>query len=407
MRALLSLAIASLVAAAGCGADSPTIGSPVTPTTPSNTVVWGQTQTVTSGANVFIAFNSATVGTRDDQETLHLVWQEGTVARHGRLVNGSTTWTMQSLPTVGGGSAVYKPTIAFVDASLMFAAWMDQTNQGRRVLVSRSVNRGQTWDTPLVLAQGGFDSPVSLVGLRRSNGTAGAVVAWSDTIQNAALRMAWRGGSWATSDWTSSASLASGAGTSHDVALGARGDAVIAAWEDSRSGQLEIFTTRSLDGGLTWGADARLSLAGGAPARGGDPSVAIAANGAVVIAWQNASQIYGARSTTGGQSFGDVKPLGPGLFAHVAVGDGDDVAVAWEHFANASMLDDAAKTIGLSISLDGLATIDGPHAMPASDAAFHRVQSAVIATGKRIDVVWIDLSPGARTLMWRGATLPP
>ena len=148
------------------------------------------------------------------------------------------------------------------------------------------------------------------------------------------------------------------------------------------------------------------SLAGNASPRGGDPSVAIGANNTVWVAWQNLSQVYASRSSNGGQSYGDVKPLGPGLFAHVAVGDGDAVAVAWEHFANASLFDDSGKSVGLGLSLDGLATIDGPHAMPGSETELRRVQGAVIMSGKRLDVFWIDLSAGTRTLTWRGATLP-
>jgi hypothetical protein len=65
--------------------------------------------------------------------------------------------------------------------------------------------------------------------------------------------------------------------------------------------------------------------------------------------------------------------------------------VAWEHFIGPAVNDDE-KTLGLAVSLDDLATVTGPHALPGSATVTSVVQPSVTVSESFIDVVWIDVS---------------
>ena len=86
---------------------------------------------------------------------------------------------------------------------------------------------------------------------------------------------------------------------------------ILVAWEDDRNGNLDIYLSWSADGGLTWGdalpdTDVRVDDdAGGATQS--DPSVAVGPDGSVCVVWRDwrsgNADAYFARSTDGGRSF--------------------------------------------------------------------------------------------------------
>ena len=98
--------------------------------------------------------------------------------------------------------------------------------------------------------------------------------------------------------------------------------------------------------------------------------------------------------------------VGSGLFAHAAANTRGSVAFTWESFTGANAFVDSAKTVGNTISLDGLATLVGPNAMPDSATTFSAVQAAVVVSHDRVDVFWIDVATsGQRLLKWRSGLL--
>ncbi|MDQ5871184.1 MAG: exo-alpha-sialidase, partial [Acidobacteriota bacterium] len=75
------------------------------------------------------------------------------------------------------------------------------------------------------------------------------------------------------------------------------------AWADERDGNREIYYQRSIDGGVSWGAPARLTVA---PGSSYNPSIA-AQGDRVHVAWwdtrSGAHQIYHKRSLDGGATW--------------------------------------------------------------------------------------------------------
>jgi hypothetical protein len=355
----------------------------------------------TGGA--YLAFNNTSVALRDATGALHLVWDDTQQGYHGR--HDGSTWQVQPLPKVGTGRVSKVSLAALTDGELV-AAWSEDDRGQRSVVVARTEDLRSRWTTPLVLATGTFDAPVALHVYRRSDASDGVAVAWMDTANNRLQVRAWAGMGWASTDWSPAVSPAAATAQPHDVALAGRGARVWALWEDQRAGgPTEIYLSHSDDGGVTWHPDQRLPLASGS-AGGGDPSAVVLADGTLLVAWQSQGRVQYARSTTTeATAFGAPVVLGQGLFPHIAMHPRGQVAFTWEHFTGGAF-DDTGKSVGNSLSLDDLATLDGPHAMPGSAEVKAAVQAAVCATHDRIDVFWIDVSTtGQRVLKWRSGRM--
>ncbi|HET8769961.1 MAG TPA: sialidase family protein [Gemmatimonadaceae bacterium] len=87
----------------------------------------------------------------------------------------------------------------------------------------------------------------------------------------------------------------------------AAGGRVIAAWLDGREGQSAAFLARSTDGGLTWGANQRISMGEACPCC--RTAIATASGGHVWVAWRavlpgSIRDIVVAHSADGGATFG-------------------------------------------------------------------------------------------------------
>jgi len=137
--------------------------------------------------------------------------------------------------------------------------------------------------------------------------------------------------------WGADVRLTNNTGDSQYPSVSVSGSVVHVAWQDSRNGNFEIYYKRSTDGGLSWGADVRLT---NASFESWQPSVTVAGSD-VHIAWQDRrdldDEIYYKRSTDEGVSWGaDVRLTNnaavsaipsvsvSGLYIHVAWDDTRD-----------------------------------------------------------------------------------
>lgn len=364
---------------------------------------WESASTPASGSGVYLAFNNTPIAARDAQGRLLAAWADNGRPKFGRLENG--TWSVTELIRANSGATAAKPTLALLNGQPV-VAWSETTGGTTRVVATRSNDGGATWSAPLELASGQFESPVALFAGARGDGSLGITLAWHDITANTVYARAWRGSRWETADWTGAVALTSSGGTGHDVALGGRGGTVYAVWEDARGGSnKEIWLAKSTDGGLTWSADYRMARSDGGSVRGEDPSIALAVDGTVYLAYQTASRIYLTQSTDGGIRFSTPRQLGSGLFAHLAANAYGAVAVSWESFSG-NLLDDSIKHYGLALSLDALANLDSPYALPGSDTTTSAVQGAVALSDDRVDALWIDTSEsGIRKLKHRSGRI--
>lgn len=409
LHAAAALALVALSSCGGGRADDPfEPGPPPAPTWALNSV------TVGNSANTRLSGNNAVSGGRDDLGTMHLLWEDGSVIRHGFVSLSQTLWTVITVPNFAPLATVRRPVLAYPFGAVFLAAWLEQLGGSNRIVVSRSLDHGATWDAPisLVSTTASISSPV-MHAFRRANGSLGAVVAWTDAsppIGGRIFSTTWRGGTWALSDWTSIAPISSNtaSGVARDVSIAGNSEHVIAVWADTRGatgGGTAVFASRSTNGGLTWDADGLIGVPIGTSAVGSEPAVAVGPAGDVVASWTAAGAIRASRSTDRGGIWSAPNRLGDGFASRPAIGDNGRIAVAWT-VGGGSGSNESLHTVGLSITLDNFLTVEGPSAMPGSATTTARTQGQAFLLGTALEMVWIDVSGGTRAVQHRTARLP-
>ncbi|MBI5369331.1 MAG: exo-alpha-sialidase [Planctomycetes bacterium] len=350
-----------------------------------------------------IAFTNTRVGGRDDRGRLHLVWSDGRTPYHG--VRGTDgRWTAAALGTTTGRAN--KPTLALLPDGVLVAAWGASEGRGAAVAWSAvSRDYGVSWSAPARVAPGPAGN-LALQACRGGDGKPGAVAAWHapDGRVSAAV--------WDGSGWSAPVPLNPGGGAGADVALGGAGASTLACWEEAvqpGSPLKRLWLADSPDGGRSWSAPAALPTAGaGFPEMMQDACLDGAPDGRVYLGFQGAQRVYLAcaePAVAGGLRFRLLVDAGPGLFAHVEAGAGGVAACAWEHFTGRNMKNDAAKTVGLALTVDGGRTFTGPHAIPGAAEAPGAMQGAVLVSPEYLDVVWIQRAAQEVRLMTRSARI--
>lgn len=134
--------------------------------------------------------------------------------------------------------------------------------------------------------------------------------------------------------WGADIRLTNNSGDSQLPSVSVSGSFVHVAWQDRRDGNFEIYYKRSTDGGISGGADTRLT---NAIYDSWHPSVSVSGSGLEVhIAWQDrrdvSDEIYYRRSTDGGISWESESRLtnnaGISVIPSIAV-SGQNVHVVW------------------------------------------------------------------------------
>ncbi|MCI0448387.1 MAG: T9SS type A sorting domain-containing protein [Chlorobi bacterium] len=181
--------------------------------------------------------------------------------------------------------------------------------------------------------------------------------------------------------------------------IAARDSVVHLVWFDNRDGNFEIYYRRSTDGGISWGADTRLT---NNSASSGNPSISV--TGLVVhIAWHDfrngTSEIYYKRSTDGGISWGaDVRltnNFDASEFSSVSV-SGSFVHVVWQDFSDGDweVFYKRSTDAGVSWSVDTRLTND----------SINSFEPSVSVSGSVVHVVWYDFRHGQSEIYYKRST---
>ena len=230
----------------------------------------------------------------------------------------------------------FTPQVAIDSAGNIYAVWEDDTNTNSNILFSRSTDGGSTFSTPKSLSNTpGFSfSPRIVV-----DGSGGINV----------------------------------------------------VWEDKESTTLDIFFSRSIDGGATFSAPRNLT--NGSPGSG-SPMVAADAASNIYVVWENDSGVLGvflSRSGDGGATFTAPMTLstntGGSVSPQIALDVSGNVNVVWEDDSGAS------SDISFSRSSDHGATFSTPKSLSLNVGNSNSAQLAVDLNGN-IDVIWENDSPG-------------
>ena len=189
--------------------------------------------------------------------------------------------------------------------------------------------------------------------------------------------------------------------TSYNWCIASSGLVVHVVWQDFRDGanNSEIYYKRSTDGGVSWGADTRLTNNAG---NSYNPSVAV--SGSVVhVVWHDIRdanfEIYYKRSTDGGVSWGaDIRltnNFAPSYYPSVAV-SGSAVHVVWHDSR------DGNNQIYYKLSTDG-GTSWGADTRLTNNSTISQYPS-VSVSGQVVHLVWEDRRDGNPEIYYKRST---
>ena len=185
--------------------------------------------------------------------------------------------------------------------------------------------------------------------------------------------------------WGADTRLTNNVYYSSDPSISVSGSVVHVVWDDQRDGNDEIYYKRSTDGGTIWGSDTRLT---------NDSSLSrnpcVTASGSVVfVVWNdyNTLDIFYKCSTDGGISWGVDTQLtndpGPSWYPAVSV-SGSIVHVAWEEGrgGNANIYYKRSSDGGINWGLDTPLT--------NNDTTIYFGSPSLSISGSVVHVVWTD-----------------
>jgi len=292
---------------------------------------WGPDFRLTYNDSIsYLAMNSARCIAVSPGGFLHVVWWD---RRDGceeiyykRSSDQGETWSADLRLTNDSASSGV-PSIAAVDSAL-HVVWVDNRDRNFEIYYKRSTDRGLTWSQDLRLTR---DTAYSERAVVSSSGSDVQVV-WMD-LRDRNWEIYCKRSTDQGTTWFPDLRLTNDSAVSWYPSIASSGRSVHVAWMDTRVGDAEIYYKRSTDGGATWSADIRLTIA---PFGSDYPSISTSGPN-VHLVWEDwrvgSWQVYHKYSTDEGVTWSsdrrltDRPPASP-MYPVVASSD-SDVHVVW------------------------------------------------------------------------------
>jgi hypothetical protein len=294
-----------------------------------------------NNAASWLSANSNAKVLASNGDTLYAVWGDYRNGTNGeiyfkRSMDNGISWGADIQLTNNPAESI-DPCI-LVTGTVIHVAWSDDRNGNYEIYYKRSEDGGSTWgaDTRLTNALLTSNSPAMAI--------SGSILhmVWYDERDDPS-------GNWKTEiyykrstdaglTWGPDIRLTNDAAYSGFPGVFLTGSTVLVVWEDERDGNGEIYFKRSTDEGLTWGSDTRLT---NDPANSWDPCIAV--NDSVVhLVWMDdrdgsGYEVYYNRSMDGGLTWAAdtrlTNALAPSEYPTVEV-SGSNVHVTWQDQRN-------------------------------------------------------------------------
>ena len=323
-----------------------------------------------------------------DGSNIYVVWYNYTPGNpeiyFKRSLDAGATWTADKRLTDSEGFSS-SPSIA-VDGSNIYVVWWDYDHPtgNSEIYFKRSVDGGGTWNAKMRLTRNpGFSSNPSIA-VDGPN----IYVVWEDDSpgnREVYFKRSVDGGV----TWKANQRVTRNAGDSFWPSIAVDGPNIYVVWEDDTAGKPEIYFNRSVDGGVTWKTENRL-----AHNADGSSLPAIAVDGLnIYVVWmsdtQGHSEVYFRRSGDGGASWESNQPLtqnpGNNWGPAIAVG-GSNIYVVWNDDTSGN------DEIYFKRSVDGGVTWTEEKLLTKNTGL--SLSPAVAADSSNVYVVWADSTPG-------------
>ncbi len=262
------------------------------------------------------------------------------------------------------------------------------------IFFSRSTDGGATFSTPKNLSNNtGFCSSCSRLAQIAIDSGGNIDVVWEGLAGFGNIDIFFSGSGDGGATFSTPKNLSNNAGTSQgaQIAVDSSGN-INVVWVDNNPGNQDIFFSGSSDGGTTFSVPKNLSNNTG---QSYNPHIAVDPTGDINILWEDTTpgnvDVFFSRSSDGGATFSTPKSLsnsrGSPLHPQMAVDSSGNINVVWQDAAPGQF------DIFLSRSTDGGITFSTP--MNVSNNTGYSLEPQVaLDSGGNIDVVWEDNTPG-------------
>jgi len=274
---------------------------------------------------------------------LRVVWsdeRDDTTGNHNAEIyyksstDGGMSWGPDTRLTFADGGSE-SPSMA-VEDSVIHIVWYDYRNdttgnEYTDIYYKRSMDSGLTWGPDIRLTSDPHNYYSGYPGVAVSGSVVHVV--WEDARNGGTGDVYYKRSTDGGSSWGPDTRLTEDTANSWDPCIALNNDTVRIVWEDDRDGNFEIYYKQSTDGGLTWGPDTRLT---NNPADSYYPTIAVSGSKLHVV-WQDDRygdyEIFYKESLDGGVNWGAdtrlTNDLNGSYLAFVAVTD-SAVHVVWE-----------------------------------------------------------------------------
>lgn len=189
-------------------------------------------------------------------DTLHVVWIDNRDGNseiyYKRSIDQGSSWGSDTRLT-NNISISLDPSIS-VSTSEVHVVWEDNRDGNLEIYYKRSTNGGISWESDIRLINDPFDSKVPTIS---SNGSV-VNVFWSDE-RNGNFEIYNKRSADGGVTWGTDIRLTNNTGYSVCPSVSVFASALNIVWSDNRDGNYEIYYKRSIDWGLNWGQDTRLT----------------------------------------------------------------------------------------------------------------------------------------------------
>ncbi|MBK8550021.1 MAG: hypothetical protein IPL53_02760 [Ignavibacteria bacterium] len=358
---------------------------------------WQPDVRLTNFANdSYTSFNNAW-NVSSSGNTVHTVWWDNRLdpinyeIYYKRSTDAGVSWGADIRLTNNTGDSQY-PSVS-VSGSVVHVAWQDRRDGNFEIYYKRSTDGGVSWGTDTRLTNGVYDSWHPSVTLAGSD----VHIAWQDR-RDVDDEIYYKRSTDEGVSWGADVRLTNNAAVSAIPSVSVSGLFVHVAWDDTRDGNAEIYYKRSTDGGVSWGADTRLTNNSAS-----STSACVAVLDSVVhVTWQDRRdewEIYYKRSSDGGVSWGpDIRLTSnpaSSWYPNVAV-SGSVVHLVWQDRMNGNDEIHYKRSADKGVSWDSVTRL-----------TFNTSGSwnpSVSVSGSVVHVVWNDYRIGSEIWYKRDPT---
>lgn len=188
--------------------------------------------------------------------TIHVVWQDDKDGNweiyYLRSPDNGESWGNETRLTNNSSASEYPSVCA--EGSFVHIVWQDTRDGNSEIYYKRSVNGGLNWSTDTRMT---FNSSTSShPSIAGSNGYVNMV--WQDNSPGDYEIYSY----YSTnngSNWSSFQRLTTNSSTSEYPCIGRNGNYVYCVWVDNRDGNKEIYCHHSINGGVSWYSESRIT----------------------------------------------------------------------------------------------------------------------------------------------------